>query len=148
MSFRDDVRAICHEVRAIPGELGMRPWSVEAVIRSWSGTEPGEGVEQVDRCAITEANGNNPKVRTMSDEEIAVGGFAEGSMKVGPITPDFPGGGTVIDSIVRSGEGARALLQFVLNGPGSCDDTYTLKSYSVDRAFHYTLVLERTADSA
>ena len=149
MSFRDDVRALAHAARAIPGELGMRPFTVEAVTRSWSGAEPGEGVVQDERIAIVEANGQNPKVRTMSDEEIAVGGFAEGTVKVGPITPDFPGGGTLIDILRRDGAGTRALLHFVLTGPGDeCGANYKLRGFNADRAFHYTITLERSPDSA
>jgi len=148
MSFRDDIRGICHEVRSIPGQLEMRPYSVEAVTRVWSGDEPGQGTEQVDREVVTEAGGHPPKVRWLSAEEIAVGGFEAMTAEIGPITPEFSGGGSVIDSLKRKGKGSRALLHFVLTGPEfPCGANFKLKTFTSHRAFQYRMVVERSADS-
>lgn len=148
MGFRDDIRSLCHDVRSIPGQLEMRPYGVEAVTRSWSGDEPGQGLEQVERIVVTEAGGQPPKVRWLTDEEIAVGGFEASTVEVGPITPDFPGGGTIIDILKREGKGARALLHFVLTGPEfPCGGNFKLKDFTSHRAFQYKLTLERSSDS-
>lgn len=148
MSLRGDLRSVVHEVRAIPADFGVRPYQAFAVTRLWSGEEPGEGADEICREEITEARGNPPRIRFLNVEEIAVGGFESGTVELGPVTPDFPGGGTLIDSVKRSGGGRRTLLHIELVGPEfPTGANFKLKETFSDRGYHYRFILERSADS-
>ncbi len=147
MSIRDDLRQIAFDVRSIPGELGIRPYTVAAVVQEWSGSVLGEGTETVTSTAIVEANGQSPKVRWLTGEEVALGGFQTGSVEVGPITPDFPGGGTLIATLTGSAVATGKLLYFVLTGPEFPSGArYALRDFGSDRAIHYTLTLQPIAE--
>jgi len=146
MSFRDSIRQLAHSVRAIPGQLGMRPYTVQVVSAVWSGAERGQGTETVTTTAITEADGQPPKVRQLNSEEIAVGGYAEGTWEIGPITPDFPGGGTLI-STLQPDPADNTLVHIVLTGPAYPDgQRCQVKGVTDHRAFQYMLKVEQAAN--
>jgi len=149
MTFRDDLRAICHEVRAIPADLGVRPYTVAIVTRAWSGDEPGQGTLTTTTTAITEANGAPPKVRSVSGEELLLGTTHDtGTVEVGPITPDFPGGGTLIAALAPVVGNGQTQFHFVLTGPDYPNGAnFACREYSTDHGYHYKLTLERVADT-
>ena len=143
MSAADGFRKALYGARAIAGTLGLRPYTVSVSVRSWSGDVVGEGIASVSTTAITESAGQPPKVRWLSGEDIALGGFASGSVEVGPITPSFPGGGTAIATITGNGATTGQLMHFTLTGPEFPNGArYSLKDISSDRALHYMLTLE------
>tara|TARA_R100001163_G_scaffold64608_1_gene59268 strand:- start:4695 stop:5135 length:441 start_codon:yes stop_codon:yes gene_type:complete len=144
VGFRDDIRKLCFELRAIPGrDFEIRPYTVKVVLRQWSGDEPGQGVETVTSIDITESDGQPPKVRWLTDEEIAVGGYDQSTVEVGPITPSFPGGGTLITTLGQDPP-PNTLFDFVLTGPQYPDGAiYRLKALHSDKTFQYRAVLER-----
>ena len=144
MGFRDDIRKLCYDLRAIPGrDFEIRPYRVQVVLRQWSGSEPGEGTETVTTIDITESDNQPPKVRWLSDEEIAVGGYEAATVEVGPITPDFPGGGTAV-SVLGQDPPPNCLFDYVLTGPESPDGAiYRLKALKSDKTFGYRVTLER-----
>jgi len=143
MGFRDDIRALAYELRAMAGrDFEIRPYTVSVVVKAWSGTYPGEGFETSTTTAITEADGQPPKVRFLNDEQIALGGLPRGSIKVGPITPDFPGGGTSITTLTGNGADAGESFYFLITGPEFPNGArYLLKATESDRTFRYTVTL-------
>jgi hypothetical protein len=141
VGFRDDVRAIAYAARSIPGTLEMRPYSVAVRVTNYSGAHVGDGAETQTVTPITEANGQNPKVRWLSSEEIALSGLPNGSVEVGPCTPDFPGGGTSVSTLAPVTP--NTTVHYILTGPEfPTGATYERAGLRTDRAFHYTLTLK------
>lgn len=135
---RDRFRAIAHRYRSLPGAFGLRPYTVEIVLRTFSGTHTGEGVEVEETTDILESNGYSPKVRALSDEELALGGLAKGSLEIGPITPDYSAGGTSIATLTQIAATNGDMVLFRLTGPSGTAD-YRIVDVSDDRALHYTV---------
>ena len=100
---RDSLRRIANRARAIPGaQFGIRPYTVAVVVKAWSGDHPGEGTETTTTTAITEL-GHPPRVRLLSPEELALGNLPRGSVEVGPVTPEYAGGGTTWTTLTGNG---------------------------------------------
>jgi hypothetical protein len=118
MGFRDDIRELAYELRSLPGaEFEIRPYTVAVVTRTFTGNHIGEGAESATTTPITEANGQPPRVRILDDEQLALGGVPRGSVEVGPITPEFPGGGTTWAVLSGAGADPGELFYYVLTGP-------------------------------
>lgn len=143
MGFRDEIRQLAYELRAIPGrEFEIRPYTVSVTIRSWTGDVPGEGSTTVTTTPITEADGQPPKVRFLNDEQIALGGLSKGSIEVGPITPDFPGGGTTWATLSGGGADPGESFYYVLTGPEFPNGArFLFAGGKTDRAFRYMVTL-------
>lgn len=145
MALSDALRGPLESARSIAGTLGLRPYTVTVSVRSWSGDEPGEGVETVAVAPITE-RGQPPRVKFLNDEQIALGQLARGAVEIGPITPAHAGGGTPIDTLVGTSAHAGEVMHFTLSGPEIPDGArYSLTRVSSDSALHYTLTLEPVA---
>jgi hypothetical protein len=92
-------------IRSIPGSsaFGLRRYQVFVRIRYWDGVDanqpnipPRVGLGQlVDRETQLLVNGTNPRVRQITQREIVASGgvLTDQDIKIGPLTPDFPGGG-------------------------------------------------------
>ncbi len=109
MTLRDDILPIAFNARGIAGSLGFRPYTVAIVTQYWpDSAHTGEGGSAPNgETTITEGGGQPPKVRWLSDKEIAFGGLSSGTIEIGPITPAFTGGGTELETImgdIRRGE--------------------------------------------
>ncbi len=141
-AFSDSLRELAYNARAIPGQLGIRPYSVAVLTGTWSGSNTGRGAETSASVAITEAGGQPPKVRDLNSEELALSGLGKGSVRIGPITPDFPGGGTAL-ALLKPAVAAGQTVHVLLTGPESPTGArYLLKDIQTDRALHWTLVVE------
>jgi hypothetical protein len=144
MGFRDSLRSVVSSIRAIPGrDFEIRPYTVAVVTRAWSGTHPGEGLETVSTTPITEADGQPPKVRFLNDEQRALAdGLPMGSVEVGPITPDFPGGGTTWAALSGSGTTAGNSFHYLLTGPRFPSGArYRFVGGRSDKTFGYRVTL-------
>lgn len=143
MGFRDDIRELAFELRALPGEeFEIRPYTVEVVTRTWSGDYPGEGLSAITTTPITEAHGQPPKVRVVNDEQRALGNFPKGSLRVGPITPDFPGGGTSIETLNPSGLNPGESFYYVITGPDYPDGArFLVTEAKADKTFGFFVTL-------
>ena len=93
-SFATSLLPALHKIRAIPGLLGVHPHTVSVIQSAWSGAHTGEGAETQTDIPVVQADGQSPHVRWASNEEIAVGNLHKGTVMVGPMTPQFTGGGT------------------------------------------------------
>jgi len=130
-------------VRAIPGQaFGLRPYTVSVVRRSWSGSYAGEGTVTTTTTAIVESGGQPPKVRFVNDETRALGQLDSGSIEVGPITPDFAGGGTSAAVLEQSSAAAGELVHYLVTGPSFPDGAhFRLIDIRTDRALRYMVRL-------
>jgi hypothetical protein len=137
-TLADYLKPSIESIRGIPGSLGLRPHTVTLLARSWSGDYTGDG----DRTDVdTEINegGYPPKVRWLSDDEIAVGSLESGVVEIGPITPDHVTRsilGDIRGDELDAGDG-RFLI---ITGPKSeSGSKYRLIRITADRAFRYML---------
>lgn len=139
MTLADDLKPLARAIRGIPGTLGIRPHTVQLLEREWDGTYTGDGTRTDTLTSLLEGNNQPPKVRWMSDEELAVGNLSSGTIEVGPITSDH-------DAIARLGDirgddlddgDARYL---VITGPKHPNGAkYRITELRADRAIHYML---------
>lgn len=140
MAFADDLKPVLHTIRAIPGNLGLRPHQVSIIVKSYTGTHTGEGDEVIIETAITEGSGQPPKVRWLKDDEIAVGNLDSGTIEVGPITPEFSTGGLDISVIDGSSEATGETRYLKIVGPKHPNGAYyAIKEVRADRAMHFKL---------
>jgi len=141
MTLADRLKPLTHRCRAIPGRLGLRPYTVAIVTGSWNGSNTGRGAPSVRSYPVTEANGQPPKVRVMSTEELALTGLGKGSMKIGPMTPPFAGGGSPLIAL-RAALEAGETMHVLLTGPDFPSGArFTIKSWNADHALHETLTV-------
>lgn len=147
MTLADDLKPLLHSARAIAGDLGLRPYSVQVQVVAYSGNYAGEGTVTEGTTAIVEANGQPPKVRALDDEERAIGGLPDGTWEIGPITPDHAGGGisfaTLIGDTATDGE----QVHYILTGPEFPSGArFVRQSVTSDRALHYMLRVRPLVD--
>jgi hypothetical protein len=140
-TLRDNLLPTIYRARAIAGRLGIRPHSVALVIVTTSGDHTGDGTRTESETAITEAEGQPPKVVWAKGEDVVMGLAAKGEVIVGPITPEFSGGGTSLDLLTGAdlSEGQVRLLR--ISGPnvnGGVED-YTIKSVEAVKALRYMI---------
>lgn len=142
----DAWRSIAFAARAIPGQLGLRPHSVKTVVGTWTGEYTGRGYGFRSAQAITEAGGFSPKVRWLSDEELAVGNLGKGVVEIGPITTGYPAGGTLLSQI-QPALAAGETLHLIIQGPMHPDGAkYLITSVRGDHAIHWTIRAEPVSD--
>ena len=138
----DRYRRIANRVRRLPGEHGLRPYSVSIVVGTWSGSYVGRGTKTEVLEPITESGGYPPKVRFLNEEQRALGQLNAGACDIGPITPDFTGGGTALTDLLPAVI-AHKTVHVKLTGPAHPTGAlYTVKEVKTDRAIHWTLTCE------
>ncbi len=148
MTLRDDLLPRIDALRAIPGQLGFRPYtSVRIRTRTWSGTRPGDGTS--DDVWTTLTTGGQPaKVSQMNLRAIAAsnGQYLDGDCTVGPLTPAFSGGGYEPEDIASSVSARNVERHVVLEGPGEPDggSVWQIVNPQTSRALRYLLVIRRT----
>lgn len=148
MALADDLKSIVFQMRAIPGSLGLRPHAVAIVTETWSGEHTGEGTRTQVVTAITEADGQNPKVRWITDEEKAVGELADGTVEVGPITPSNGSVGTLLATLTQPNLATGATRYLRITGPSHPDGAkYRIKRVSSERALRYMVRAEPVTEA-
>jgi hypothetical protein len=144
---RDRYRHIAARARRIPGQHGLRPYTVAIVVGAWSGSYIGRGDKTDTVVAITEAGGQSPKVRFLNEEQLALSastgaGLGKGACTIGPITPDFAGGGTSLAELAPA-VAAQQTVHVLLTGPAYPSGAkFLVKDVKTDHALHWTLVCE------
>lgn len=139
MTLADDLKPLARSIRGIPGQFGIRPHTVALLERSWDGTYTGDGTRTDATVALTEGGGYPPKVRWLSDEDVAVGGLSNGTIEVGPITAD--GSGIEILANIRGDDLENGDARYlVVTGPKHPNGAkYRITRITADRAIHYTI---------
>lgn len=142
MTLADDLKPLLNSVRAIPGQLGLRPYQVAIIIGTWSGEYVGGGSKFEQARAITEGNNQPPKVRFLDEEALALSGSSgqqllKGSCTIGPITPVT----TLATLLPAVSEGQTVHVR--LTGPAYPRGAkFAIKKVATDRALHWTLTCE------
>lgn len=103
MALAQDLLPVVFNARGLVGEFGLRPYTVSVIHRTWTEDGTGNGTPNDVETPITEANAQPPKVRALNGEEKALLGLSGTVWEIGPITPDFPGGGTTIATLTGPG---------------------------------------------
>lgn len=148
MTLADDLKPLVHSIRSIPGELGLRPYTVSVTVRAGLGQHNIESTGSETTTAITEGNGQPPKVRFLSDEDRAFDALPAGSVEVGPITPEHATGGISFATLTGQGAADHTLLHYTLTGPQFPSGAkYRLIGSRSDRALHYKLTLAPIAST-
>ena len=121
MSIIKDSLPILDKARALLADVGLRPYTVSVLVRTWvNGDRVGTGNLVETETPLTVADGRPPKVRQLSAKElVAQGGALEDqTFEVGPLTPDYGVGGTQADTLnPPMGEHPQEVF-YVLKGPG------------------------------
>ena len=95
---------------------------------------------------LTNADASNPKLRQLSSEEKALGGYSSETVEIGPLTPSHAAGGTDLTTIageVCSGA-TRCLL---ITGPGYPENgaRFAIKDIDTTHALRFMITAERVA---
>jgi hypothetical protein len=139
-TFRDAILPSVNAIRAIPGQLGWRPYSLTIEVRTWSGAQIGEGTETVTSYPITELYGQPPKTRWLNTEQLAIAGYEKATIEIGPMTPSYPGGGILASLMEPETLPKNTVVQYKLVGPAYPTGIYCrLLTFNHDHAGHYTL---------
>ena len=99
MSLRDDLLPLIDSIRGIPGDLGLRRHVVTIRVRTWSGERVGLGTRlDTETVLSVGAGAYNPKVTRVSQKDIVASGglYQSNDVKVGPLTPEYLGGGAAV----------------------------------------------------
>lgn len=121
MSLRDDLLPDVDDIRAIPGEMGLHRFAVYVRRTEWSGTRVGHGTKSVTETRLL-VGGQNPHVREVGrgKEDVVAGTpeLASVTYEIGPLTPEFAGGGTDPDVINPEKSALPGTTLYRLTGPG------------------------------
>jgi len=139
MSFREDLLGLADEIRNIPPDLDERVTHV-AIRRTYS---PASSAPVPNPDLILSPT---PKVKQITTGEVvgSYGRFVDGDLKVGPITPAYPGGGYTRDQLV-GGEGvSEELTTYILTGQITGEFTRVHIETSRNHSWFLTLRRRRT----
>jgi hypothetical protein len=120
MSLKDDLLPLIDELRAIPGDLGFRPYEVWVRVSTYAGPRgTGMGAQNVSETRLL-VGGQNPKVREVKRSDVVAGTaeLIEAEFDIGPLTPEFAGGGTQESVINPPKSSVPTEVFFLLKGPG------------------------------
>lgn len=146
MTFQSNLRKLAEGVRAIAADYGVRTYSLAVRVTTYSGSttdQPIDGTGAVVSTPITEG-GNNPRITFRQSTEIATNDFAIEIAEVGPITPDYPGGGTALSTLVPDLTGDQ-YVHYIITGPRyPGGQLFELDSLEHSRGYQYRLILRRS----
>jgi hypothetical protein len=146
-AMRDRFRKVAWNYRHIRGDYGLATHTVEVGLATWSGTHTGDGTETITWTPIVEASGQPPKVRWLTTEEIAVGALQRGSVRIGPITPDFSGGGTSAATLLANAATTGQTRYVRIVGPTHPDGArYLIQNTDFGAALHYFITAEPVSE--
>lgn len=139
MSFASDLLATITSIRGLPGQLGLRPHTVALVEQSWSGDHTGQGTLTETSTPIVEGGSQPPRVHWLTEEQRLVSGLPQGTVQVGPITPEHQGGGTDLSGLVGVDLSAGETRHLRITGPmhPTPGALYRITSVMADRALRY-----------
>lgn len=149
MTFRDSLLPKLAAARAIPGGLGLRPYSVTVQVTTT--TLDNDAVDDtVAQTPLLEGD-NNPKVRITGGGRYGNDRSAAYTATVGPITPSHTGGGYTLAQIAPDEAGSltdEQVCLYIITGPlfpsGKAFELVEVKRH--DRGFHYMLELRETTE--
>ena len=134
MSLKDDLLPLIDTLRAVPGELGFRPYQVFVRKTTYAGPRVGIGAV----LSVTETQllvgGQNPKVREIKGKDVVAGTseLISGVYEIGPLTPEFSGGGVAQSVVNPEKTSTPTTVLYVLKGPGMPTDGLLCQRMSDD----------------
>jgi hypothetical protein len=153
-NLRDALLPVVDTLRGIPAQLGLRQYFVEIVRREWTGSRVGLGyIQDTATSILVDLGRYQPKVVCVNSRDIIASGglYAEEDLKVGPITPPFPGStanGSSITIFDPPTSEYPTEIFFKVIGPGFPDEGAWFKKISQDVSgnFRYSFVIRKTAE--
>lgn len=162
-SLGTDLLDVLDDIRGIPGELGLRPYKVTVIVRTWTGTRPGvDASTSTDTPAVitVDIGQQHPKVRQLTDRDVIASGgqYTDRDFRIGPITPPTTGGNAG-DAPYPAGIRAAVFdpptssspteVFFRVEGPGMpAGGTYFKKiGQDVSRPLHYEFTVRDTGET-
>lgn len=139
---RGRLRKLADRIRKIPNSrFGLRPHTVALIQTLW--INPDESAP--DPLPILNG-GENPKVRFLTMKERYASALGEHSIEVGPITPEFDGGGYTAEQLFPKSPtfGGQGTVHYLVTGPGMKVEgsKYAVRECKFDGALGYRLVME------
>lgn len=141
MTLADSLKPSLRAIRAIPGELGLRPHRAYLRRKTFPGENDLQLTVSITETELVEGNSQPPKIRQLGDERRALSGLAAGSVEIGPCTTSGTDGGVTFGELLGSALASDELLQVRISGPIG-EMVYAIKGATLDRAMHYRIVCE------
>lgn len=145
MTERDDLLPDVDDIRAIPGEFGLRRYRVWVVTTTSTGVRPGMPGAQETRTEVELlVGGQPPKVRNVRSRDV-IAGLSEAStieLEIGPVTPEFAGGGhSPADLVLSAPATATPTITYLVKGPGMPPNGLVCRRIfdNVDKPFRYMI---------
>lgn len=150
MSFRDDLLPDLDAIRGIPGELGLRRFTVTVRVKTTTGVRPGVvgGTTTTVDTVLKVGNGTqNPKVAEVSVRDVVASGglYETGDYRIGPLTHEWSNGGTSLDTTNPATTSTGREVFYILEGPGFASGGVICKRVSDESLpnFHINVVVRR-----
>lgn len=138
-------------LRAIPGKMGLHPHKVTVRVRTWAGgSRPAEhGSTFTDVDTVLRVGGQNPKVAQVSQKDVIASGgsYTDRRVKVGPLTPPFPGGGTEYTTLDPPKVASPVEVFWKIEGDGyPPGGSWFTRVSDEDSALHSYVILQATGE--
>jgi hypothetical protein len=116
-SLRQNLLPVLEKARAIAGTLGFRPYEVWVRTTTYAGTRVGQGASSSTETRLL-VGGQNPKVREVKRRDVSSGSnaFVDLEYDIGPMTPQFPGGGIEVATVAPQRGTSPTEVHYVLKG--------------------------------
>ena len=146
-NLAESLKPIVFKLRGIAGKLGMRPFTIKLVKRTYAGKSwDGESFTDEVIQDIREGDNQSPKVKFLTYRDYAAGYPQDAEIEVGPITPYTITAdgyvGTNIPEPDSSGE-----IFFIIDGLGFSNTRFQRVQLKTERTLGFYLVLKRISDS-
>ncbi len=143
MSLVSDIIGDIDEIRAsIPTDIGVR--SVTLIVRTiaFTGDFLTGGTAASTDKAITNPSGSRYKVRVVSTKDIVASGgkYQQGALRVGPITPPYPGGGFTKNDLIPA-SAANLEVHYGITDQTGQTQWCTMASNDTVHDLHWYLIL-------
>lgn len=153
-NFRDGLLPVVDILRGIPGQLGLRLFTVSVVSRVWTGSRSGLGSNTDTTTGVKVDLGiYQTKVRQLAEKDVVASGglYSTQDFEVGPITPPFVGStadGDAITVFDPSPGSSPTEVFFNIKGPGFpvAGAWFRKVGQDVTKSFRYTFTVTRTAE--
>lgn len=143
MTLAESLLPMLHDVRSIPGALGLRPHTVSILTEEWSGANTGEGTVTPTTLTLEHAGSQNVKVRWLNSEELALSELPSGSIEVGPLTPEHYNFGWPQVALLTDIKGALATgatKHLIVTGPmHPAGARYAITGFDASKAMRYMI---------
>jgi hypothetical protein len=152
MSIVSDSLGILDQARGLLDDVGLRPYRVYVRTRAATGGRVGLGSTVATTTEITVDGTKRPKVRQLSAKEVvaAGGALSDQIFEIGPLTPEFSGGGTDPATLNPAIAAEPTEVAYILVGPGTPENGWICHRISdkLDSPFRYMVTVQRTGVNA